>query len=99
MNSNVGLSAIGIGLGMGFLRLYEGRFHCLIKRMRLSLQYGWSWNEIYSSVYIIYVHYHLIAKVYLMIGLPFSFETEQMNNTVRLSAIGVGLGMDLLHLY
>jgi len=79
--------------------LYEGRFHCLIKRMRLSLQYGWSWNEIYSSVYIIYVHYHLIAKVYLMIGLPFSFETEQMNNTVRLSAIGVGLGMDLLHLY
>ena len=64
-----------------------------------AFHYGRSWNEICSSVYIISVHYHLIAIVYLMIGLPFSFETEQMNNNVGLSAIGIGLGMYLLHLY
>ena len=45
----------------------------------------------YNSVCIIYAHYNIIPIVYLMIGLPFSFEIKQMNNNVWLSAIAIGL--------
>ena len=65
--------------------------------IRHAIQLESEWDLQFT--YIIYVPCHWIDMAYLMNGLPFSFETERMDNNVRLSAIGIGLGMDLLHLY